>query len=307
MLLEVKHETTYRFEAPRVRVIQSHRLTPSSNAGQTVLDWSASVEGGRIGAAFTDGAGDKITTLTLAGPVSEFTVSVRGTVETSDTAGVLQRHKEKMSPAVYLRKTRTTAPGVALTQLAEKLGNMGDALSMAHALSALVSDAVEYTPGSTSAGMTASEVLELGRGVCQDQTQVLIALARMQGIPARYVTGYLLAESADGAQGQSQDQAGKGDGAAAAQAQSQSQGGPEGGEIAPNPFTVAEAGHAWAELHIDGLGWVGLDPANRCGPDERYIRVGSGLDAHDAAPIRGVTLGGGFETMEISVHVAQQQ
>ena len=67
------------------------------------------------------------------------------------------------------------------------------------------------------------------------------------------------------------------------------------------------AAHAWAEVWIDGLGWVGFDPANRCCPDERYIRLGSGMDAQDAAPIRGIARGNGEEAMEISVAIAAAQ
>ena len=64
-----------------------------------------------------------------------------------------------------------------------------------------------------------------------------------------------------------------------------------------------EAAHAWAEVHIQGLGWVGFDPANRCCPDDRYIRLGSGRNALEAAPIRGVSRGGGEEAMAVSVLV----
>lgn len=68
-----------------------------------------------------------------------------------------------------------------------------------------------------------------------------------------------------------------------------------------------EAAHAWAEIWIEGLGWVGFDPANRCCPDERHIRLGCGMDAAMAAPIRGVARGPGRESMEISVAVGQSQ
>ena len=96
----------------------------------------------------------------------------------------------------------------------------------------------------------------------------LIAMARGQGIPARYVSGYLL----------------NGDG---------------GKEY--------EAAHAWAELHVPGLGWVGFDPANECCPDGRYIRLGSGYDAADAAPIRGISRGTGGENLTVTVAVQSVQ
>jgi transglutaminase-like putative cysteine protease len=70
--------------------------------------------------------------------------------------------------------------------------------------------------------------------------------------------------------------------------------------------TPHEAAHAWAEIHVAGLGWVGFDPANECCPDARYIRLGSGLDAQDAAPIRGIARGQSAtapEALDVTVQV----
>ena len=66
-----------------------------------------------------------------------------------------------------------------------------------------------------------------------------------------------------------------------------------------------QATHAWAELYIEDLGWVGFDPTNQCCPDERYIRVACGLDASYAAPIRGVFFGNGNEKLEITVNTTE--
>lgn len=269
MLLHVTHSTAYSFDPPRSRVIQSHRMTPAGNAGQTIRDWHISADGARFGASFIDGAGDTVTTMTVPGPVSALTIAVEGTVETADTSGVLRGHRETMAPDVYLRRTRMTAPGMSIVALADRVSdNESDPLKTAHSMAGLVAEAITYSPGTTHAAMTAAEALELGHGVCQDHAQVLISLARVRGVPARYVTGYLFSDAEDGA---------------------------------------AEASHAWAELHVPDLGWVGFDPANRCCPDARYIRIGSGLDAADAAPIRGISLGAGEETMDIDVSVAAQQ
>lgn len=68
-----------------------------------------------------------------------------------------------------------------------------------------------------------------------------------------------------------------------------------------------EATHAWAEIWVQGLGWVGFDPANSCCPDDRYIRLGSGLDAQDAAPIRGTARGPGAESLDVAVAVQAVQ
>jgi transglutaminase-like putative cysteine protease len=183
----------------------------------------------------------------------------------------LRDHRETISPLVYLRPGAATAANGALIELKDRAlkgaRQAGD-LDRAHLLAAEVSKAIAYMPGSTHAHTTAAEALEQGQGVCQDHAHALIALAQAAGMPARYVSGYLLADS----------------------------------EGAPH-----EASHAWAEVFIPGLGWVGFDPANDCCPDARYIRLGSGRDAREAAPIRGVSRGAGVEAMEVSVVVAQSQ
>ena len=265
MRLTVDHLTRYRYDVPVRSVVQSHRLTPSTFAGQKVIDWEVNVAGGIKGARHRDGAGDLIQAWTIAGPVVEIAVQVRGTVETGDLSGVLGGHRETVAPDCYLRETKPTRADPALTALALTV-EAEDILAMAHALSAAVSDAIAYRPGVTHAHTTAAEALALGEGVCQDHAHALIACARVRGLPARYVSGYLFA-SEDG--------------------------------------TPHEAAHAWAELHVAGLGWVGFDPANRSCPDERYIRLGSGFDAQDAAPIRGIARGGTDEAMDVTVAILQ--
>ena len=113
-----------------------------------------------------------------------------------------------------------------------------------------------------------AEALAEGEGVCQDHAHVLISAARLLGLPARYVSGYLCTD------GESTD---------------------------------AEASHGWAELYLDGIGWVGFDASNRTCPTENYIRLGSGVDARDAAPIRGVHAGAADEDLDVNVVVQQAQ
>lgn len=269
MILHVDHVTRYTYDAPVRGVVQSHRLHPSSFDGQRVIDWAVTVEGGVPGGAFRDGAGDLVRGWSVRGPVTAIEVRVRGAVETADTAGVLRGHRETVPPRSYLRSTRRTRADAALAALGEAVAAR-DGLDLAHGLARGVSAAIAYRPGETDAGTTAAEALALGRGVCQDHAHALIAAARAQGVPARYVSGYLHA-SADG--------------------------------------VPHEAAHAWAELWVAGIGWVGFDPANGCCPDERYVRLGSGLDAEGAAPIRGTARGAGREHLDVAVAVttAQQQ
>lgn len=265
MILTVSHVTRYEYDRPVRGVVQSHRLMPSRFDGQNTLSWEVTVTGGTRGAGFRDGAGDWVEGWTVAGPVREIEVRVEGRVETTDLAGILRGHREVVAPEAYLRDSPATRADAALTALAK--GETASApLDLAHALSRAVSGSIAYRPGVTQSHTTAAEALAQGEGVCQDHAQALIAMARVRGMPARYVSGYLSA-SADGA--------------------------------------AHEAAHAWAEIYVPGFGWIGFDPANRCCPDARYIRLGSGLDAAEAAPIRGTARGGAVESLGVTVAIGE--
>lgn len=136
-------------------------------------------------------------------------------------------------------------------------------LAQMHALMDAIHSAVAYRPGTTDTQTTAEQALETGSGVCQDHAHVFVAAARQMKLPARYVSGYLLMEDR-------LDQA---------------------------------ATHAWAEVHVPGLGWVGFDAANKICPDERYVRVASGLCYRDAAPVSGMRIGDAGENLTVQLHV----
>lgn len=267
MKLRISHETTYGYEQPIRNLVQSLRLTPSIFEGQKTHEWQIDIPGGLRGPGFRDGAGDWIEGWTLRGPVQEATVKISGHVETRDTAGVLRGHREMIQPPAYLRSTHATDPDDALRDLAMSVTAHEDALDLAHQLSAKISDAIAFRPGVTEASTTAAEALAIGGGVCQDHSHALVTVARLRDLPARYVSGYLHS-TADG--------------------------------------EAHDAAHAWAEIHVGQLGWVGFDAANNTCPDERYVRLGSGLDAQDASPIRGVAMGSGAERLEVMVQVVEE-
>lgn len=66
-----------------------------------------------------------------------------------------------------------------------------------------------------------------------------------------------------------------------------------------------DATHAWAEIYIEHIGWVGFDVSNGYSPDERYVRVATGLDYKDASPISGLRYGPGGEDMIVTLQVQQ--
>jgi transglutaminase-like putative cysteine protease len=107
-----------------------------------------------------------------------------------------------------------------------------------------------YAPNTTHVSTHMREVMMNRQGVCQDFSHVMIGMCRSLGIPARYVSGYLY-------------------------------NGPG------NHLRGAQATHAWCEVFVPGKGWYGLDPTNNTLSDERHIKIATGCDYSDAAPLTG--------------------
>ncbi|MGR3780066.1 MAG: transglutaminase-like domain-containing protein [Albimonas sp.] len=274
MRLSIRHKTVYAFEPAALKLALRLRLWPSTFEGQKTLDWKVTVNGAPVGPLLTDDFGDQTGQWHSREPVEGVEVVAEGVVETVESAGVVRGLGRQRAAGVFLRETALTEADDAICELAaEAAAKAGDdgTLATLHALSAAVREAVDYRPGATAADTPAARALALGAGVCQDHAHVFIAASRSLGIPARYVSGYLLAtEEFEGAD--------------------------EHGEIHET--------HAWAEAFVEGFGWVGFDAANQVCPTERYVRLVGGLDAQEAAPIRGSITGQVEETLEAEVRIA---
>lgn len=273
MRLNIVHETHYKFEEPANHSIQYLRLTPRQDSCQRMMNWWVTVSGGDNAGSlvsWTDGFGNVAHVSSLDGAHEELKVVVEGEVETYDTVGVLP-FRDGLPPLLFLRDTPYTAAGPGIEKLAESVRSVAEGngpLAALHALMEKVADVVEYKPGITTVDTTAEEALEAGAGVCQDHAHIMIAGARVLGLPARYVSGYILAGEA-------------------------------------NDSHVAS--HAWAEASIPNLGWVSFDPANRQSATEAYVRLAIGFDHMGTAPVRGSRFGGGAEEMSVKVQVGQSQ
>lgn len=283
MRLTVNHTMLIRFEPARRRLLQSLRLYPTDCASQKVRAWDIAVSQGQIGSNFTDGAGDETTTVSTPGEVEQVTLSVTGEVETFDTMGVLRDLKERVNPVVYLTPTRFTRADSAIDAMTkEALSGLEDseALDRAHRLSEAVSAHLSETRDLDDTPQSAMEAQDAGKGGQTAYAHLLIGLARKAEIPARFVYGYH-AQNASQIAISTDDEA--------------------RGAAVVSPWPA----HVWAELWVAGLGWVGFDPLRECCPDEHYIRICSGRDAADAAPLRGFALGLGSEAHEVALDVSE--
>ena len=267
MRLSIRHTTRYRFKQPVSHGIQRLRLTPKETQGQKILDWTMDYEGASEQLSYDDQNFNHVTLVAVEEGAREVVVSCNGMVETQDLHGVIGRHAGHMPLWSFLGRTRLTTPGPKIRQLIASVERSEDGMvATLHSLSAAIREAVDYQANSTHVHTTAEEAVADGAGVCQDHAHIFIAAARALEIPARYVSGYLMM----------------------------------------NDRIDQEATHAWAEAHVDGLGWVGFDVSNGISPDTRYVRVASGLDYADAAPVSGTRIGGNTETLSVAIDVVQQ-
>lgn len=130
-------------------------------------------------------------------------------------------------------------------------------------------DDFEFDSTATDIATPLEQVLRDRRGVCQDFAQLMIGCLRSIGLPARYVSGYILTHPPAG-----------------------------------KPRLIgADASHAWVSVFCPALGWVDFDPTNRCLVQDEHITLGWGRDFSDVTPMRGVVLGGGTQTLAVQVTV----
>ena len=267
MRLRIAHTTTYRYEPQASGVIQILRMTPTSHDGQYVADWQIDVSTDSRLDTHEDAFGN-VTHVLTHGPLADLTIHCEGEIETQDTGGVLRGTDERFPPSLFLRSTALTGINPAMAALTRELRSEadGDVLGFLHALMVQIYEGLAFDEDPTNSGTTAAEAFALKRGVCQDYAHIFITCARSGGVPARFVSGHFF--RSDGTVNQA-------------------------------------AGHAWAEAHVPGLGWIGFDAANGICTTDAHARVAVGLDYLGAAPVRGTRYGGGTETLTVAVKVEQ--
>jgi transglutaminase-like putative cysteine protease len=269
MRIRVSHRLVHDFAPPAKALIQALRLTPRSFDGQYVTSWRIEVDADGLLRQSDDAFGNISHQLSVAGPLERLVVTVTGEVETMDTAGVLRGTVERFPPMLFLRESAVARADDGLRAYAEKVaaGSGGrEPLTILHALKTALHR--DIAPAEPAEDTTASTCLAAGRGSPRDGAHVFIAAARHLGVPARFVSGYVWQ-----------------DGTVGTEADGPRQGGP----------------HAWAEAHVEGIGWIGFDPALDICPAGAHVRVAVGLDGIEAAPVRGSRPGAMTESAEVSL------
>jgi transglutaminase-like putative cysteine protease len=170
----------------------------------------------------------------------------------------------------YLQPSAFTGTTPLLRQLMDEfqLQRQGDPLQLVRTIKRQMYDTFAYAPDTTHVHSPIDDALRARKGVCQDFAHIMIALVRSLGIPCRYVSGYLYHRRED------------------------------------HDRSEEDASHAWVEVLLPQVGWVGLDPTNRLVVGERHIRVAIGRDYADVPPTRGVYKGTADNELDVSVRVS---
>lgn len=262
MRLAIRHETLYRYTSPINYTIQQLRLTPRIEPHQQTLIWHIETPGQRH--AFADAYGNLCHMLTVTGNHTSVEIIANGEIDVQALDRGRLQEKSALSPLVYTVPTRLIAQTDMIQAFAtQHLRRNGSSALMQ--LAEAIQGTVEYQSGATAVTSTASDALQLGRGVCQDHAHLFIACCHTQGIPARYVSGYI-------------DSGGTGHAESHAWAD------------------------VWVE-EKDFTGWLSIDITHTMFTGDTHCRLAVARDYDSAAPISGVRRGGGDETLDVRVQV----
>jgi transglutaminase-like putative cysteine protease len=280
----IAHETTYRYQELIHESYSIVHLQPRSDDTQYCTRYELQVTPGARIFSYQDRFGNDVQHFAVLPDHDHLSVLARCAV-------VTVRPAEPERPAPTTRAALAADPylpelydelheggyiafGPELRAFAGRIGEPGDGDLVGWMLeaSAAVHDHFRYDKVATSVQTTVDESLRLAAGVCQDYAHVLIAVARLYGIPARYVSGYIF----------------------------------RGQEV-----LGADASHAWVEFYLPPHGWVGVDPTNQTLIDDRFAKIAVGRDYRDVSPVRGVYKGASRSTLSVNVEMeslaAQQQ
>ncbi|HTN31337.1 MAG TPA: transglutaminase family protein [Pseudomonas sp.] len=192
MRLSIRHDTTYRYEDQVRASIQYLRLTPQNSPRQRILSWALDLP--RPVSAQQDPYGNILHVLTLDEPHDAIVIHALGQVEI-DTEQ--EAEADEQSPLPYLRGTALTQADATLTSFAQQhAGTLPDRTALIQLMHALA-EHMPYSPGATTVDSTAAQAFAGRVGVCQDHAHAFLACARSLGVPARYVSGYLLTEDSE--------------------------------------------------------------------------------------------------------------
>ena len=282
MLFEVRHVTQYLYDEPVRESVMELWMQPRKSTGQGLTSLDLEIEPPAQVFSYADNYGNAVHYFDLPHPHQRLNIVARSVVETYGRLALPERLDMQewerlleegargdcwdfLNPHGFAVETDALRAFVQARSLDDLRRH--DPLTAVRALCAAVYGAFDYETGITEADSPIDHALKEGRGVCQDFAHIMIAICRTWGVPARYVSGYLFTDR-------------------------------EAGDRSD-----PDATHAWVEVFLPSLRWIGFDPTNNIDAGERHLAVAIGRDYSDVPPSRGVFKGEAESQLSVGVSV----
>jgi len=282
VLLAVRHSTRYQYDEPVRESVMELWMQPQKRAHQRLISFELEIDPAAQLFSYADTFGNAVYHFDIPQPHDRLTITARSAVETEPPPAlpdyldrgewdrlksdfVRGEHFDYMHPHGFTGRTELLETFIAERSLEEL--RVRDPLSALRDLNGILYEAFAYEAGVTRADSPIDDVLQARKGVCQDFAHVMIAICRGWGLPARYVSGYLFTDRKAGDR------------------------------------SDPDATHAWVEVFLPSLRWVGFDPTNNILAAERHIACAVGRDYSDVPPSRGVYKGEAESELAVGVTV----
>ncbi len=284
---QIVHKTHYEYAYPVSSSYQHLHLTPRSYARQNVLSSDLLIEPAPTSTQTRlDYFGNPVTDIVIRSRHDALNITSRAVLDVNADQNILldlsptwelvaaqvrePSSRDAWDAARFCFPSPHIDPLDALDYAAPSMLPDRPFLRSVENITARIHEDFTYKGGVTDVYTPVHEVLRAGAGVCQDFAHLAIACVRAFGLPARYVSGYLLTRPPHG----------------------------------QPRLTGADASHAWISVWCPEFGWVDFDPTNNLRPRDEHITLGWGRDYSDVSPTRGFIHGGGNQHLNVSVDVA---
>ena len=276
----IRHLTRFRYANPVSESIMETRMHPRSDSNQHCLTFSLSVSPRCRVFTYRDQFGNNVHHFDIPGDHNQLVIVAESVVEQQPipevpaflAAEAWQALDAMIEAGDYwemLLPSHFVAETPALLDLARRMEMVrrDDPLTLVRELNLRLFEYFDYVPRSTRVDSPIDEAILNARGVCQDFAHTMLALLRHVRIPARYVSGYLYRGRED------------------------------------HDRSTPDATHAWVDVLLPHLGWVGFDPTNNLITHHRHIRTAVGRDYADVPPTHGIFRGNAASELYVAVHV----
>lgn len=273
--LQIIHTTGYSYSSSVTDSFNEIRMSPLYTPQQLIRERKLTIQPKPWSYSYIDYWGTNVTAFELHEAHDRLTVTVATCVDVESIPAKrthlcldgVGRYCDRWNE--YLQLTPAVTPGPDLEGRVRDIATDGGTVDdIALALGTLIHDEMTYETGSTEVTAQAADAWSSRKGVCQDFSHLMIGALRILGIPARYVSGYILPDSQ-----------------------------------APVGETVKGESHAWVQWFNGD--WFSFDPTNNLIPEELHVMVGQGREYSDVAPLRGMFTGQASSEMFVSVDMTR--